>query len=78
MRGIRGEPADVWLRHAKPARFVWRGRMYTVLLVLDHQGAEPSSGECWTVEATPERGVPPATYELCYDAAVDRWTLSRG
>lgn len=77
MRGIRGEPADVWLRHGKPARFVWRGRMYTVLLVLDQSADEPVS-ECWTVEATPERGVPPVTYELCHDTGADRWTLVRG
>jgi hypothetical protein len=25
----------VWLRDGKPARFVWRGRLYTVLAVLD-------------------------------------------
>ena len=76
MRGIRGEPADVWMRHGKPARFVWRGRMYTVLFVLDYRSAQAQ--ECWTVEATPERGVPPATYELCRDPDADRWTLSRG
>ena len=35
MRGIRGEPVEVWLRHGRPARFVWRGRMYTVMFVLE-------------------------------------------
>jgi hypothetical protein len=34
--------------------------------------------ECWRVEATPERTVPPTTYELCYDLTSDRWSLSRG
>ena len=29
------EPVGVWLRDGKPARFVWRGRLYTVLAVLD-------------------------------------------
>jgi hypothetical protein len=75
MRGIRGEPAEVWMRHAKPARFVWRGRMHTVLFVLDHRSTPDR--DCWTVEATPERGVPPVIYELCHDAAADRWILSR-
>ena len=45
MRGIRGEPAGVWLRDGRPARFVWRGRMYTVMFVLDRQlspGAAPA------------------------------------
>jgi hypothetical protein len=115
MRGIRGEPVEVWLRDGRPARFVWRGRMYTVMFVLDRQvapagtAADPdpaasgpassgnansgtansgtansgtaSSGtggsEYWRVEATPERSVPPATYELCRDVASGRWRLSR-
>jgi hypothetical protein len=84
MRGIRGEPVEVWLRSDRPARFVWRGRMYTVMFVLDRPAApvDPLTGdgdgvECWRVEATPERSVPPATYELCRDAASGRWLLSR-
>jgi hypothetical protein len=96
MRVIRGEPVEVWLRDGRPARFVWRGRMYTVMFVLERplalaaepeaglpqtppDPADPASGgrECWRVEATPERTVPPATYELCYDLTSDRWSLSR-
>jgi hypothetical protein len=87
MRAIRGEPVEVWLRHGKPARFVWRGRMYTVLFVRDRRavpgtdaGTEAGTAdgrECWLVEATPVRAVPAATYELCHDAPADRWTLSR-
>jgi hypothetical protein len=108
MRGIRGEPAEVWLRNGRPARFVWRGRMHTVIFVLDRQvrpagtaadpapSGSPTSGspasvppssdpatsgtegtECWRVEATPERTVPPATYELCRDLATGRWQLFR-
>jgi hypothetical protein len=37
MRPIRGEPVEVWQRHGKPARFVWRGRIYTVLFVRDRR-----------------------------------------
>jgi hypothetical protein len=100
MHGIRGEPVEVWLRNDRPARFVWRGRMHTVIFVLDRQitptatpaDADPAakdpaaSGpaatgtagtECWRVEATPERSVPPATYELCRNLASGRWLLSR-
>jgi hypothetical protein len=103
MRGIRGEPVEVWLRSGRPARFVWRGRMHTVIFVLDRQirpaatpadpgpGGSAASGsaasgsagdgtegsECWRVEATPGRSVPPATYELCHDLASGRWLLSR-
>ena len=102
MHGIRGEPVDVWLRDGTPARFVWRGRRFTVMFVLDRQfipaetpgipaetpagtaapgdpaGAADAGSECWQVEATPERALPPATYELCHDLAADRWSLSRG
>jgi hypothetical protein len=103
MRGIRGEPVEVWLRSGRPARFVWRGRMHTVIFVLDRQvrpaatPADPGPGgaaasgpatsgpaasgtegsECWRVEATPGRSVPPSTYELCHDLASGRWLLSR-
>jgi hypothetical protein len=80
MSGVRGEPVDVWLRHGRPARFVWRGRMYTVLLVLDHllPAADPPGGrECWRVEATPLRAVPAVVYLLCRDPVTDRWSLSR-
>ena len=85
MRPIRGEPVEVWQRHGKPVRFVWRGRIYTVLFVRDKRtvpepaedGAEPGNRECWLVEATPERAVPASIFELCYDAAAERWTLSR-
>jgi Family of unknown function (DUF6504) len=123
MRGIRGEPVEVWLRSGRPARFVWRGRMHTVIFVLERQvrpaatpadpgpsgpassgpaasgpaasgsessGAESSGAEssgpessstagseCWRVEATPGRSVPPATYELCRDLESGRWLLSR-
>jgi Family of unknown function (DUF6504) len=100
MRGIRGEPVEVWLRNERPARFVWRGRLHTVIFVLDRQvtpaappaDVDPATGgtassetassatggsECWRVEATPARSVPPATYELCRDLASGRWLLSR-
>jgi hypothetical protein len=36
-----------------------------------------AGSECWRVEATPGRSVPPATYELCRDLASGRWLLSR-
>jgi Family of unknown function (DUF6504) len=93
MRPMRAEPVEVWLRHGRPARFVWRGRLYTVLFVLDHragpaQPAQPAPGreggrdlpqghERWQVEATPLRAVAPARYELLHDLDADRWVLSR-
>ncbi|MBO0833533.1 MAG: nucleotidyltransferase [Actinobacteria bacterium] len=79
------EPAEVWKRHGRPVRFAWRGRIYTVIFVRDRwqMPAEPGSGavagrECWRVEATAIRGVPPALYELCHDPAADQWFLSNG
>jgi hypothetical protein len=107
MRANLGEPVEVWLRDGTPARFVWRGRRYTVMFVLDRrfvpaaplmsrdaprvspdaQPAEPTAdtgaadtgagNDCWRVEATPERTLPPERYELCHDLAADRWLLSR-
>jgi Family of unknown function (DUF6504) len=100
MRANLGEPVEVWLRDGTPARFIWRGRRYTVMFVLDRHfvpavplissetpAAEPTIGtgaagtgggnDCWRVEATPERTLPPTRYELCHDLAADRWSLSR-
>ena len=85
MRVIRGEPVEVWLRDGRPARFVWRGRMSAAepasdpaKLPLHRADPAPGGRECWRVEATPERTVPPTTYELCRDLASGRWSLSRG
>jgi hypothetical protein len=98
MQAMRGEPVDVWLREGRPARFVWRGRMYTVMFILERPhvpASEPAAEsaptptgevnsaaagrrECWLLEATPQRTVPPTTYELCHDLISDRWSLSRG
>jgi hypothetical protein len=43
----------------------------------DPAGLKADGRECWRVEATPERTLPPTTYELCHDLAADRWLLSR-
>ena len=87
MTSIHGEPVEVWLRNERPARFVWRGRMFTVLYVRDKR-TQPAQQrpdgdgaaafiECWLVDATPVRGLPATAYELCFDAGLDRWSLSR-
>jgi Family of unknown function (DUF6504) len=93
MRSIRGEPVEVWLSDGRPARFVWRGRLYTVLFVRDRRSvtATPAATppmapgetgqlagqEFWLVDATAQRAVAASTYELCHDLGADRWTLSR-
>jgi hypothetical protein len=90
MRRIRGEPVEVWLRHGRPARFVWRGRLYVVLFVRDKRvtrslpgtpapddGDPPPAQEYWLVEATAQQATTAATYELCQEVSTGRWTLSR-
>jgi hypothetical protein len=74
----------------RPARFVWRGRLYTVCGILEHwvinrewwqdPGAEPGQPELefWRVEATPGQGMAAGVYELRRDAATDAWTLRLG
>jgi hypothetical protein len=39
--GVRSEPAEVWLIDDRPARFVWRERLYTVLSILERPAARP-------------------------------------
>jgi hypothetical protein len=85
MSGIDSEQAEVWERDGRPVRFVWRGRIYTVIFVRDRwqAPAEPTAGtmagrEYWRVEATAVRAVPPTVYELCHDLAADRWSLTVG
>lgn len=83
-----GEPVEVWLTDGRPARFVWRGRLYTVRRVLEHWVAtrdwwrerHPEAGaaggrEFWRVEATPEREI--GVYELRHDVETGTWMLSR-
>ncbi len=60
MSGVRSEPVEVWLINGRPARFVWRERLYTVLSIIerpavasqhaDEPGAAAESG------AVPESG----------------------
>lgn len=84
MSGSSSEPVDVWLRDGRPARFVWRGRMHTVLFIRDMRSPAAESDppavgqEFWLVEATAQRSVPASTYQLSHDLATGRWTLSRG
>jgi uncharacterized protein DUF6504 len=62
------EPVDVGVSGGRPTRFVWRGRLYTVLGVLDHwvisrewwkqQNPDldtPAEREFWRIEASPGR-----------------------
>jgi Family of unknown function (DUF6504) len=41
MSWVRSEPVEVWLIDGRPARFVWRERLYTVLSILERPPDEP-------------------------------------
>jgi len=88
---LYGDPIDVWTHEdGRPARFVWRGRLYTVLAILDHSVVSrewwrerspdpsvPADREFWRVQASPGRDAPRGIYELRHDVAVSDWLLSR-
>jgi hypothetical protein len=91
MNRIYGEPIEVWADdEGRPARFVWRGRLFTVLAVLEHsvisrelwqrQGADPGERverEFWRVQAAPGRDAPRGVYELRCDTTSGDWLLAR-
>ena len=92
MGRVYGEPVRVQTREdGRPARFVWRGRLYAVRAVLEHwvinrewwrdpgpagQAALPEL-RFWRVEASAGQGLPSGVYELRLDVATDAWTLRR-
>src|SRR6516165_8628928 len=91
MSMVYGEPVNVQARDAgRPARFVWRGRLYTVRAILEHwvinrewwQDPEAEPGrpelEFWRVEAAPGQGMTATVYELRRDAATDASVRPRG
>jgi hypothetical protein len=51
--GERSEPAEVWLADGRPVRFGWRGRLYTVLAVLER----PTSADATAVSADQQNPV---------------------
>lgn len=88
MSRVYAEPVEVWLRDGRPARFVWRGRLYLVRRVLEYwvttrewwrrahaEPCGPSEREFWRVEASPDKEV--GIYELRFDTATGHWLLSR-
>lgn len=85
-----GEPVEVQARDdGRPARFVWRGRLYTVRSIVEYWVAnrewwrEPGVArgrletEFWRVEASAGQGMPTGTYELRKGTADRGWTLHR-
>jgi hypothetical protein len=43
--GVRSEPAEVWLIDDRPARFVWRERLFTVLSILERPAARATAAQ---------------------------------
>ena len=90
MARVYGEPVGVQARDdGRPARFVWRGRLYTVRSIVDYWvvnrewwrepdpvAAQPEL-EFWRVEAASGRGRATGVYELRRDVAAGAWTLLR-
>jgi hypothetical protein len=88
---VYGEPVNVQARDdGRPARFVWRGRLYTVRAILEHWvisrewwqdpgGPAPEPGqlelEFWRIEASPGQGMAAAFFELRREAASGAWML---
>jgi hypothetical protein len=88
---VYGDPVNVQARDdGRPARFVWRGRLYTVRAILEHwvisrewwqdpggPGPEPGQLELefWRIEASPGQGLAAAFYELRREAASGAWML---
>ena len=83
MSEARSEPVEVLLDEGRPARFIWRGRLYTVLSVIERpdqpapEGPPAARWRCWRVMASPGKNVPAGAYRLCHDAAAGRWRLTR-
>ena len=79
MRRMPPEPCEVWLSDGRPVRFGWRGRLYTVLAIVERPppGAYPAVERCWRVNASPGPGIPAAPYRLCQQPVPDRWLLTR-
>jgi len=92
MGTAHGEPVHVQARDdGRPARFVWRGRLYTVRAILEHwvisphtRPDRPQTGpgqpelEFWRVEAAPGPGTTARVCELHRDTATGAWTLRPG
>lgn len=77
-----GEPVDVVQSRGRPARFIWRGRLYLVRRILEHWTATggagpegPAERRFWRVEAVTGNQI--GRYELRLDTATDQWLLSR-
>ena len=85
-----GEPISVTVQGDRPSRFIWRNRLHTVLVTLEHWVVSrewwhrnnpdtevPPEREFWRVEARPAGDVPPAVYELRRDTETGEWLLVR-
>ena len=90
MGRVYGEPVEVQTNaDGRPVRFAWRGRRYTVGLIIEHWVVnrdwwrEPEvvpvrpDLQFWRVEAAAGPGMPSGSYELRRDVSAGTWTLRR-
>jgi hypothetical protein len=91
MNPVYGEPVNVRARDdGRPARFLWRGRLYAVSAILEHwvvnrewwRDPEAERGqpelEFWRVEASSGPAMTAGVHELRREAATGIWTVRRG
>lgn len=57
----------------QPTHFLWRDRIYAVRAVLGHW---TGGLEVWRVTASPGRCFDADVYDLSFDRAAGRWTLT--
>ncbi|WP_370151045.1 DUF6504 family protein [Streptacidiphilus sp. EB129] len=64
---VRGDPGQ-------PTHFLWRDRVYAVREVLGRSNG--AGHEVWRVQASPGRCFDAGVYDLSFDRAAGRWTLT--
>jgi hypothetical protein len=90
MSRVYGDSVEVHTKEdGRPARFLWRGRLYAVREILEHwvvnrewwrdTDEAPRQPEMlyWRVEAAAGQGMPSGVYELRGDVSAGTWTLRR-
>ena len=69
----QADPIEVRGGQEQPTHFLWRDRVYAVREVLGHW---TDGREVWRVQASPGRCFDADVYDLSFDRAEGRWTLT--
>jgi hypothetical protein len=70
---VMADLIEVRSEQEQPAHFLWRDRVYAVREVLGHW---TGGLEVWRVQASPGRCFDADVYDLSFDRAAGRWTLT--